>query len=728
MSSAANNEARGSLESRKDFKKTPSGQYKYWMRELSAAEKLLRNFTKLGGKIVRKFKGGQRGGRDIMAAEQRTGGFRLNLFFSNVITLQSMLYGNLPKVEVSRRHDDPQDDTGRVASLILQRLLNNDVQDNGKEYNSVLRAVLQDRLLPGLGCARVRYVVEAGAGGNGVQSEEAPIDYYHWRDVRWGWARTFSAVPWIGFRSFLDKDAVESRFSAEIAEKLQYSAQTVSSDDKDEQDDSDTDSAWNKAEIWEIWDKKQRKIVWVSPGYDKVLDTKDDYLKLSGFYPCPPFLLANPTTSLYVPTADFYLAQDLYNEIDTLQTRISIITEAVKVVGVYDRSAEGVQRMFDEGVDNDLIPVDNWALFAEKGGIQGQIDWVPIEAVTAALDKLQEMRTETIQLLQQTTGMSDIMRGELNNQYEGVGQTQQKAKFSSVRVQALQDEFAKFATDLLQLKAEVIGNHFSPQTIAQYANLDETFDMDLVPGAIQLIKNPDAARLRVDIRPESIAMVDYGELKMERTDFLTAVATFMQSAAPILEQEPSSKPFLLTMMQWGLAGFKGSQSIEGVLDKAIEAALKEQQNGQGQKKDNAMEVEQAKSQGAIQLEQLRQQGKLKEIEANKAADMAIREQDMQMDMAVRQAETKAKETEIIADMQAEIAIIKAKLSADTQLEAQTSEINVIQDRARITGEMEKEAAKTGMDITKEAHKSALKIKEIKAQPKGETSDKGSGDK
>lgn len=712
--------ARGSLASRKDFKNTPSGQYRYWERELSAAENLVRDFTKLGGQIVRKFKGSQRGQRDATEPNQRSGNFRINLFHSNVITLQSMLYGNLPKVEVSRRHDDPQDDTGRVAALILQRLLNNDVQDNGKEYNSVLRAVLQDRLLPGLGCARVRYEVTPSADGLGVESEEAPIDYYHWRDVRWGWARTFSAVPWIGFRSFLDKDVVEQRFGEEVAKALEYSAQTVSSDNKDEQDDSDTDSAWNKAEIWEIWDKKKRKIVWVSPGYDKVLDSKDDYLKLSGFYPCPPFLLANATTSLYAPTSDFYLAQDLYNEIDILQTRISIITEAVKVVGVYDRAADGVQRMFDEGLDNDLIPVDNWALFAEKGGIAGQVDWVPIEAVTAALDKLQEMRTETIGLLQQVTGMSDIMRGQLDNQYEGVAQTQQKAKFSSVRVQALQDEFANFATDLLQLKAEVIGRHFSPQTIAQFANLDESFDMEIVPAALQLIKNPEQARMRVEVRPESVAMVDYGELKQERTDFLTAVATFLQSAAPILEQEPGLKPFLLTMMQWGLAGFKGSQSIEGVVDKAIDASLKEQQQGQGQQKDDGSAAEQAKAQGQMQLEQMKHNNALELLQAKTQAEMQARQADMQADMQTRKADSEAKTEEIIADMQSELAVIRAKLTADTRLEAQSSEINVLQNAAEVQAEMQKEAAKVALKIDEQEHQTEMKIKEIKAQPKPST--------
>ena len=134
-----------------------------------------------------------------------------------------------------------------------------------------------------------------------------------------------------------------------------------------------------------MWDKETKTVVWLSVGYDRILETQEDPLQLSNFYPVPPFMMANATTSLYIPTPDFKLAQDLYNEIDKLQQRISIITDAVKVVGVYDASADKLKDMFNMGVDNQLIPVDNWALFAEKGGIKGQIDWVPIMDIVSAL-------------------------------------------------------------------------------------------------------------------------------------------------------------------------------------------------------------------------------------------------------------------------------------------------------------------------------------------------------
>ncbi|MDB4312066.1 hypothetical protein N9937_01420, partial [bacterium] len=448
-----------------------------------------------------------------------------------------------------------------------------------------------------------------------------------------------------------------------------------------------------------------------------ILDTRDDTLGLSGFYPCPPFLVANQTTSLYVPTSDYRLAQDLYNEVDVLQTRISIITEAVKVVGVYDRSAEGISRMFKEGTDNDLIPVDNWALFAEKGGIEGQIDWVPIGEISETLLRLRELRDEAIGLLQQVTGMSDIMRGELKQGQEGVGQSEMKVKFGSVRVQALQDEFAQFAADLLQLKAEVIGLHFDPMTIAQYANIDETFDADLVPQAIQLIKSPLEARLRVDIRPESVAMVDYAQLKQERIDYVTSVSTFLQSSGPILEFEPAAKPFLLELLKWGLAGFKGAKTIEGVLDKAIEASHKAQQDAA--QEPEKPDPEQMKVQGQIQLETLKFENEMKLMQSKTMSDIAIRKADLEADQATAQGSAQAEIQQTMADMMSDLATIKAKMTADIATEQNSGQVQLATGLADAQMEMTKDVNQANLDISKQEHQTVQKLKEISANAEKE---------
>lgn len=709
----------GTIESRKDYKKNPRGQFGFWHEELTASQKGKKTWHKQGDKIVKRYLDSRTGIETVGNSDFIP--FRLNLFHSNIVTLTSMLYGNLPKVDVSRRYADPSDDAARVAAEMLERLLNQDIISHGEKYNAVLRSTLQDRLLPGLGCAKVRYDVEtkaiineAGEEEEQVISEDAPVDYVFWRDVSWSWGRSFSELTWIAFRSFLTKDEAEERFGEEKAKDMVFKQQVVT-DDSSELHDQDERSVWQKAEVWEIWDKVEKKVVYISlEGPDKILDTKEDFLKLSGFFPCPPFFIANSTTSLYQPVPDYHLSQDLYNEIDKLQTRIGVITEAVKVVGVYDASADGIQRMFKEGTDNTLIPIDNYALFGEKGGLQGQIDWVPLIDIVGALEQLRSLRDETISLLHQVTGMGDVMRGGSQGQYEGVGQAQLSAKFGSVRVQALQDEFARFASDLLQIKAEVIARHFSPETIVKAANMQHSADADLIVPAVELLKDVNSARMRVDIRPESVAMVDYAQLKAERTDYINALSMFMQSSTPLLEMDPAAQPYILQLLQWGLAGFKGSSEIEGILDKAIEQS---EQKGEDEKD---------KPDPQKQMEEMKAQIEMQKIQAKAQADQQMRQFDMQADIETAQVQHQIKLAEIEADMQASIAETQTKLQADLMLEQVQTQSNMAQTQQGAEQEMMKDSVNAQLEMKKEVIKTNLKIEEIAASTASKIREKNKG--
>jgi hypothetical protein len=696
----------GAIQSRTDYKKTPADQYKYWNTELESSFARLKKWHKSADKIVDRYidaRGSQSAlnaaGTDASSGAAG-GAFRLNLFHSNVKTAMNMLYGKLPRIDVSRTDHTGNDDTARVAAEMMERILRLDLATKGEENDQILKAVLSDRMIPGLGCARVRYRMEEAprqpnleiVSPEGVQEqpemvvkhEDAPLDYYYWGDVSWGWARNFATLPWLAFRSYLNKDQATKRFGETKAEELQYKKRDVTATE-DSAEDPDLSSAWQEAEIWEIWDKSKKQVVWFSKGYPKILDTKDDPLKLKNFYPTPPFFIANPTTKLYIPTPDFHLAQDLYNEIDVLQTRIAIITEAVKVVGVYDASAEGVKRMFQEGTENQMIPVDNWAMFAEKGGLQGQIDWLPLQDIVTALDKLTMIRDQTIGLLQQITGMADIMRGELSSPYEGVGQTQVKAKFASTRIQAMSEEFARFVTDLMQLKAEVIVKHFSPETLIKQSNAQffPEADRDKILPAIELLKNPDELPFRVEIKSETMAQEDYAQLQAERSSYLNGLSTFLQASTPIMQQDKRSVPFLMEMLKWAMAGYKGASDIEGVLDQAIQV-MQEPQN----QEEPPSEAEKT-LQGQMQLEQLRQEGKQKENAAKMQETMQIRAQDMQMDVQTRQAENQMAMMQNAQETENERAVVMAKMEADIQKEYITSQINAEQAITVQQGEVQK---------------------------------------
>ena len=641
-----------------DFKKDAEGIADRWDAEMASADKEIEKWAKDARRLVDRF-------RDHRTTAGAKDGVRLNLFSSNVTTMRNMLYGQMPSVEAKRRYDDYADDAARVAGTMLQRMLNNDIQRDSDQYNDILRYALDDRLITGLGTARVRYVAEfeeeevdeiTGADGMMMAEayteerktwEDAVTDYVHWDDVRWSPARTWGEVRWVAFRAYLTKDQMDERFGEDVAKTAPYG------DDKGRRSQTNAleFDAWKRCQVWEIWCKTSGKVYWWVKNYGRILDTKEDPLELEGFFPCPKFLIANCTTNSLVPVPDFHLAKDLYNEIDYVSTRIERLERAVKAVGVYDKSATGVQRMLQEGVDNDLIPVDNWMQFGERGGIQGTVQWMPLGDIVGAMDKLREYRKEQIELLYQVSGMSDIMRGQSSTPNVTATEQGMKARFASVRVTALQDEFADFASQLQQLRAEIIVKHFDDETIVRRSNMMNSPDSKLVPQALQLLRSEFAA-YRVEIEPDNIARADYAALKNDRVEYVTAIGQFIAQVMPLAEKSPEAGPPLIEIVKWLSTGFRGGAAIESVLDQAL--TQMQQQKGkpgeQQQQPSPEIQAEQMRQKAEMQRSQMR----LQEVQMKAQGDMQELQAKMQGDMQKMQIEHQNKMAEIQAELQADI--------------------------------------------------------------------------
>lgn len=683
------------IERASEFKEDPSGWASRWQMEFSAAQRWIKKWHKQSDKVVERYLDNREKDVDDVST-------RLNLFNANITTLQSMLYGRMPKVEVDRRFADQDDDVARVAGQILQRILNTDIESAGEDYSHVLRTSLGDRLIVGMGSARVKYdfqekktVVEPqidpmtgqelAPGYEDIKITDEWVDsiYMHWKDILWSPCRTYAEMRWRAYRSYLTRDELITRFGEELGKAVPLNSKGPTHDKN--RDSVREKDVWDQAEVWEIWDKINKKVFWYVEGYDRILDMKDDPLQLEGFYPEPPPMMANVTSSKYMPKSDYMMAQDLYVQIDILETRISLLTTACKVVGVYDKGNDGIQRVFMEGVENQLIPVDNWAAFAEKGGLKGVVDWVPIEQIATVIEILTKKQAELINQLYQVTGMADILRGASTIQASATEQAI-KAKFASIRVQALQDDFARFASDLQRLKAEIIARHYQPYCILQQSNIMSTPDAVMAEQAVQLIKDPATSRWKIQVKPESLAMVDYAQLKQDRVEYIGALSQFLQSAAPLIEMDGSAAPFLMQLMKWGLAGFKGSNEIEGVVDQAISQFEKKLASGEGQKPD----PEQIKAQAEIQKAQLAMQ---------KAQMDAQRDQQrFQFEMTEMQTEHQFKMQELQMKYQLEMDKLRAGVVAEQQRQSAQLEGNTTEriiDAAATKVEMESKPKPAG---------------------------------
>ena len=326
---------------------------------------------------------------------------RFNILWSNVQTLVPATFSRLPQPDVSRRFRDT-DPVGRVAALILERGLEYEVQ-HYPDYGASMRQCVYDRFLGGRGTAWSRYephfkAMETGAAQDGEQITEdveieedddapeqldyecAPVDYVNYKDFGHSVARTWEEVTKVWRVVYMYEDAVAERFGEELAKRIPYDA---SPDRKDKVNGGDQTP--KQAKIYEIWCKETRSAIWLSKSLNKILDERDDPLGLAEFFPCPKPLYATITNETLVPIPDFVLYQDQADELDTLSSRIDGLIKALQVKGCYDASIPELARLFSEGGNTDLIPINNMAAFVEKNGLKGAIDLVDLDPIAQEL-------------------------------------------------------------------------------------------------------------------------------------------------------------------------------------------------------------------------------------------------------------------------------------------------------------------------------------------------------
>jgi hypothetical protein len=292
--------------------------------------------------------------------------------------------------------------------------------------------------------------------------EETKLDYVYWEDYGHSWARVDDEVRGKWRRVYMDREELEERFSKSPANPKGLTKAQIDSIPLDWSPKTITDAkipiTRKKAIVYEIWDKRRRTVLWIVKNFPRVLDKREDALGLDGFFPCPRPLMANLCNDDLNPVPNFAFYQDQANEIDELSTRIVAITKALKVAGVRDTSAEGLDRLLSEGVENQLVPVEGWNNLKEKGGLAGVFELLPMEAIANTLESLREQRSQLIEDVYQLTGISDIVRG-MSDPTETATAQQLKGQFSMVRIEDAQAEVQRFCRDEVRIIGQIVAGY-----------------------------------------------------------------------------------------------------------------------------------------------------------------------------------------------------------------------------------------------------------------------------
>lgn len=301
--------------------------------------------------------------------------------------------------------------------------------------------------------------------GDRVVRESTPVDFIEWHDfftfpIR---ARNWNEVVAIGKRVYMSRDQAKRRFGPTVGKALPLQKDTRGDRSQNTMlQGADED----KCQVYEIWSKDDEMVYWVCMGYDYLCDRKEDPLNLEHFYPTPRPLYANATNETLIPVPDFIQYQDQAIQVDELTQRIAMLTKACKMTGVYNAAAKDIQRVFNESVENELIPVDDWAAFGEKGGIEGNWSLMPVQVIKDVINELMIVKEKQIEEMDRLTGISDIMRGT-SDPRETLGGVRLKSNNTGTRLTSRQNEIARFCRDTVRIMADIMCQHFSPQSLIE---------------------------------------------------------------------------------------------------------------------------------------------------------------------------------------------------------------------------------------------------------------------
>jgi hypothetical protein len=564
---------------------------------------------------------------------QTTSQSHYNILWANVQTLKAATFSRMPKPDVSRRFKD-NDPVARVASLLIERALDFEIT-HSNDFHSTLTAAVYDRFLGGRGVAWIRYEpvidtqssegmesiseddLESESEEEYIKTESTPVDYVHWKDFGHEVARQWDEVTCVWRKVYMTRGMLRDRFPedkfGDLADRIPLDSSP------DDQKMKQTEGVGKRALIVELWDKEAKKVCWISMSLGKTLDEVDDPLELEDFWPCPKPLYATITNESLVPVPDYTLYQDQANELDVLADRIKGLIDALKVRGVYDASTPELARLFTEGDNNSLIPIKNFSAFAEKSGLRGSIDIVDITPIANALKNAYQAMEQVKQQIYDITGISDIIRGASNANETATAQ-QIKGQYATLRLKVFQDDVAMFASEILKIKAQIICQHFQPETILKIGgaeNLSET-DKQMIPQALELIKNNATRTFRIEVATDSMLYADEQQEKADRIEFMTATSAFVEKAVQAAQVAPQLVPLMMDLLKFGVTGFRVGRTLEGEFDNLAD------QMKQAQAKKDATPPqpppptpEMMKMQADQQVEQMKMQMEAQRLEYDK---------------------------------------------------------------------------------------------------------------
>lgn len=528
---------------------------------------------------------------DADTAPKQSAKRRYCVTWMNTQTRMPAVYAREPKCVVSRRYQTPNQDV-RDAVVALERITNIQIGDS-KLHAAIMNSRL-DRLIPGRGTIWLRY--EGQDDGTNITEQKIHAEFVGFKDFGHGEGRVWEEVDCTWRKTYYTEGKLKERFGDDVMDRCSVSLDFAEKDAPD---------AEKQATVYEMWCKSRNAVYWLARTAKEALEVGEPPLKLKNFFPHPKPLFATLTNSSCIPTPDPVYYQDQENEINTLTKRIDALTASLKLVGFYaagpaNEGRAEIERAFQPGFENKMVPVQSWAAFADKGGV-GAIQYLPVKDIAFIIEACVKMRQQLLNDVDRITGQSDIMQGETDPN-ETLGAQQLKAQYGTIRMRDIKDDFVRFAKEGCEIIAEIAAEHFTDEMLGRLAAMphvqmqepqpqqvaegqpapppgppqpvmDPATGQPLPAGWIKLLRNQLVRDVLIDVETDSTIHPDEDAEKQRRVELQEVVTKSFEPLIALQQIAPQLAAAIVPL--WGqttlftLRGFRAGREIEEVVEEAV---------------------------------------------------------------------------------------------------------------------------------------------------------------
>ena len=716
-----------SVETKQDFGQSPEAIVRRWKMELKLADKRERKWREKAKHIYKVY------------APENPAANSFNVLWTNTETLRHAVYNSLPQPDVRRRYSD-EDHLGKAVGTVLTRAL--EFAQDSYDFDGVIKGDVLSMLLAGRGLSRVRYVpslrqigVEGGPQDDDTQEgyteeiewEQVVCERVQWDDFRFSDGKVWDEITWVAFRHMLKREDLIEKFGEEIGNAIPLN----DIDEESFNEAKDQEDAFKTAEIWEIWDRDEKKVLFICKSFPIPCMEEDDPLGLEGFYPIPRPLYAIENDQSLTPTPLYSQYEPQAKELNRISMRINKIIDVLRVRGVYDATIQEMSELMKAG-DNELIASQGVIALLERGGLDKAIWMMPIDTCAIVLKELYAQREATKQVIYEVTGISDILRAA-SDPGETFGAQRLKSQWGSQRLQRLQLEVQRYIRDLVRLKAEIIAEKFQPETLKAMTLVDiptqqevqlkyQMAAMQAQAGGqpppqppqgvivweqvIETMRNDATRTYIVDIETDSTLSASQDNDMQSMQQLLQGLSQMMVGFAPVVQAGALPIEAVKQIMLAVCRRAKMGSAVEDAIDK-MQPPQPQPDPNQAQ-----MQIEQLKAQTTLQIEQGKAQ-----IEAQK------HDKQIQAEMQLEQfrQEMQARDNQHSQELEAQRDALQQQYAA--QLKQMEIESKAAVEREKIASQ-ERIAL---LNADKDERLASMNIEAgEKQKSEGESGDKGKG--